>query len=263
MAKPILPAAIWEAVESLLPPEPPRPKGGRPGVSNEACLRGILFIFKTGMAWEDLPQELGCGCGMTCWRRLRDWQEAGVWQKLLDRLLDLMDEAHLNDWNRLLVDSSSVRAVFGGAKTGPNPTDRSKRGTKHHLITDADGVPLGCEVTAANTHDVTVVMRLVDDVLERRRKRPEELCADKAYDSEPVRVALRERGILPEIPRRRTSDRGLGIFRWPVERTLGLIHRNRRLKIRYDRRADIHQAILTLGCATNDFSKILFHTRFC
>ena len=82
MAKPIVPDGLWEIVEPLLPPEPPKPKGGRPRVSDRAALTGILFVLRTGLPWEYLPMEMGCGSGMTCWRRLRDWQEAGVWDEL-------------------------------------------------------------------------------------------------------------------------------------------------------------------------------------
>ena len=87
MAKPLVPDELWEIIEPLLPPPKPRPKGGRPPVPNRKALAGILFVLKTGIGWEDLPQEMGCGSGMTCWRRLRDWQEAGVWDQLHQGLL--------------------------------------------------------------------------------------------------------------------------------------------------------------------------------
>src|SRR5512147_2142707 len=100
MAKPLLPDALWEIIEPLLPKRPPRPKGGRPPVDDRKALTGILFVLKTGIAWEDLPQELGCGSGMTCWRRLRDWQEAGVWDQLHHVLLNQLQEADQIDWSR-------------------------------------------------------------------------------------------------------------------------------------------------------------------
>jgi transposase len=78
MSKPLVSDALWEIVEPLIPPEPPKPKGGRPRVPDRACLTGIIFVLKTGLPWEDLPQELGCGCGMTCWRRPFEWEQAGV-----------------------------------------------------------------------------------------------------------------------------------------------------------------------------------------
>ena len=115
MAKPLLPDELWELIEPLLPPHPPQPKGGRPFLDDRKVLTGIIFVLKTGIPWEDLPQEMGCGCGMTCWNRLRDWQAAGVWDALHLLLLDRLRGAERIDFSpRVLVDSGSVRAVLGG-----------------------------------------------------------------------------------------------------------------------------------------------------
>ena len=113
MGKLLVPDELWQRIEPLLPPEPPKPKGGRPRLPSRSVLTGILFVLKTGIPWEDLPQELGCGCGMTCWRRLRDWQEAGVWQRLHQVLLDELGRADRIDWSRAALDSASVPAKRG------------------------------------------------------------------------------------------------------------------------------------------------------
>ena len=114
MAK-LLPDELWDILEPILPPPPPPgPKGGRPPLGHRQALTGILFVLKTGMAWEDLPEELGCGSGMTCWRRLRDWQADGTWRKVHAVLLERLDRADKLDWSKAAIDSSSVRAVFGG-----------------------------------------------------------------------------------------------------------------------------------------------------
>src|SRR5580765_6732355 len=129
MAKPLLPDELWELIEPLLPPHPPQPKGGRPFLDDRKVLTGIIFVLKTGIPWEDLPQEMGCGCGMTCWNYLQAWQRAGVWQRLHEILLAELQEADRIDWSRAAVDSTHARALGGGEKTGKNPTDRRKLGT--------------------------------------------------------------------------------------------------------------------------------------
>ncbi len=129
MAKPLVSDELWDIVQPLLPAPKLRRQRypGRKPIDDRKALTGILFILKTGMAWEDLPRELGCGSGMTCWRRLRDWQAAGVWALLQQVLLSLLQAEHKIDWSRALVDSSSVRAVFGGPKPAPIPLTAPKR----------------------------------------------------------------------------------------------------------------------------------------
>jgi transposase len=128
MGKPLVDDLLWEVIAPLIPQKPRRYRyPGRNRVSDRAALTGILFVLKTGMSWRDLPQELGCGSGMTCWRRLRDWQKAGVWQKLHHELLRRLHQADRLDWSRAVVDSSSVRAVFGGSKRGRTRPTAAKR----------------------------------------------------------------------------------------------------------------------------------------
>jgi transposase len=116
MSATLLPDALWGLIQPLLPPTPVRPKGGRPRLPDRACLTGVLFVLRSGIPWEMLPQELGCGSGMTCWRRLRDWQAAGIWQLIHFALLDWLSRFGQIDWSRAVVDSCSVRAVFGGRR---------------------------------------------------------------------------------------------------------------------------------------------------
>jgi transposase len=122
MSKPLVSDELWALVAPLLPSEPPKPKGGRPRVSDRAALTGIIFVLKSGIPWEMLPQELGCGSGMTCWRRLRDWQEAGVWDRLHQALLDRLGEADRIAWSRASLDCASVPAKRGASS--PAPTRR-------------------------------------------------------------------------------------------------------------------------------------------
>lgn len=123
MAKVLLDDEHWALIEPLLPAPKLRRKRfpGRKPISNRQVLIGILFVLKTGIPWEYLPQELGCGSGMTCWRRLREWQTAGLWQKIHEHLLAKLRAADQIDWSRAIVDSASVRALRGGKKQVQTP----------------------------------------------------------------------------------------------------------------------------------------------
>jgi transposase len=127
------------------------------------------------------------------------WHRAGVWKRLLESLLAEMQARGLLEWERALVDSAQLRAPGGGRKTGPSPVDRRKRGSKHHLLTDAEGTPLAIELTAANRNDITQLLKLVEAIPPvrgkpgRPRRRPKRLQADRGYDSEPHRRQLKKR----------------------------------------------------------------------
>jgi transposase len=118
MSKPLVTDELWQLIAPWLPPEPAKPKGGRPRVESRKVLSGIIFVLRSGIPWEMLPQEMGCGSGITCWRRLRDWQAAGVWHQLHRLLLDRLDDADKIDWSRARLDSASVPAKRGAKSPG-------------------------------------------------------------------------------------------------------------------------------------------------
>jgi transposase len=254
MARPLLPDNLWELIQPLLPPHPAHPDGGRPFLDDRKVLTGIIFVLRTGIPWEYLPQEMGCGCGMTCWNRLQEWQAAGVWNAVHEVLLGKLRRADEIDFSRFIVDTAHVRAVGGGDETGPSPVDRAKKGSKHSLLTDAQGVPLVIVVTPANLPDSQQTVFMVDAVPPiagkpgHPRKRPDRVTGDRGFDSEAERTKLRERGIDPELAKRRTPNgSGLGVFRWVVERTISWFHQFRRLRVRYDHRDDIHEGLCTVA----------------
>ena len=118
MVREILPSELWKKVEPVIAELDPRARTGRPRVPDLDALRGILFVLKTGIQWEFLPQEMGCGSGMTCWRRLKRWHELGVWDRIHRLLLDELQEAGKLDWSRASLDASSLPAKRGAQRRG-------------------------------------------------------------------------------------------------------------------------------------------------
>ncbi|WP_324188439.1 IS5 family transposase [Nocardia higoensis] len=240
------------AVIEPLPPERPAGTPGPAQMDPRLVLQGILFVLFTGIGWEDLPPELGFGSGMTCWCRLRGWQAADVRE---DASGDVgpqsrcgADRFRPRHGRRL-----SHPGEKGGAATGPSPVDRAKTGSKHHVLTCANGFPLAVTLSAANVND-HLLPELLDRVRPLRgrcgppRHRIKTLIADKGYDYPRVYEELRQCRITGHIPRPGTRDK-VTAGRWIVEQTLALLHQFRRLATRWERRTDIHHGLLHLAAA--------------
>ncbi len=117
MAQPLVSDELWTIIEPHIPVRPRRTHHpGRKPLPDRACLTGILFVLRSGIPWEMLPKEMGCGSGMTCWRRLRDWKQAGVWKNVHHLLLSKLRAADAIDFKRAVVDSATLRAVGGANK---------------------------------------------------------------------------------------------------------------------------------------------------
>lgn len=129
MPKPILDDGLWQLIEPLLPKMKRRrcTHPGRKPITHRQALTGILFVLRTGIPWTALPLEMGCGSGVSCWRRLVAWQRAGVWVRLHRVLLTRLQAAEQIECSRTIVDSSSVRALHGGKKLAPIPLTGAKR----------------------------------------------------------------------------------------------------------------------------------------
>ena len=249
---------LWARVEPLLPPPEPRRFRfpGRKSLDQRRILTGILYVLKTGIAWDDLPAELGWGCGKTCRAYLRRWHAAGVWHQLHALLLAELNAADLIDWSRAIIDGTFAKAPEGGEDTGPNPTDRGKSGSKHHVLTDANGIPLAVILTAANVPDVVPVLAVLTAMPPvggkpgPPRQLPDRLQGDRGDDSEPLRKLLRWLGIVPELAKRNTEHgSGMGTTRWVVERTNAFLHAFGRLRRRLDRLPECQHAFLALACS--------------
>jgi transposase len=257
MADARMPEEFFKELEPYLPPEEcGGPQGGRPPKPHRVVMKVIWFVLCTGCRWQDVPQEMGCS-GRTAHRRLRTWEEQGIWDRLHAHLLKLLRKAGLLDPDLAIVDSVLVRAFGGGEETGPSPVDRGKPGSKHTLLVDRHGVPLAIRTTGANVSDQTQILPIVlldfprvGGKLGRPKEHPDAVYADRGYDSDDTRALLRWLGIEPVIGRRNTEHgSGLGKVRWVVERTIGWFKGLRRLRVRYDRLQVIQHAWNTLAAA--------------
>jgi transposase len=153
----LVPHDLWTRIAPMLPPRPQRRHryAGRHRTSDRIALAGIIYVLRTSVTWRDVPrQEVGCS-GVTAWRRLRDWTEAGVWPRVHAAILTELPAAGLLEMDDCAIDGSHVRARKGGTHTGPSPVDRGRPGSKHHVIVDQHGTPLAVSLTGGNRHDVT------------------------------------------------------------------------------------------------------------
>jgi transposase len=139
MSKLLVSDELWAVIAPLLPPEPPKLQGGRPRLDDRKVLTGIIFVLKSGIGWELLPSEMGCGSGMTCWRRLRDWNRAGVWERLHRELLQRLADANKIDWSRAALDSASIPAKRGARRRVPIPPTAASRGANATSSSTAAG----------------------------------------------------------------------------------------------------------------------------
>ena len=242
MANACMPERFYELARPMLPPEKEiGPVGGRRPKSHHTVLKVIWFVLVTGCRWKDVPREMGC-CGETARTRLQAWERAGLWVRLHQRMLTLLNHEQQLHLETTILDTTQVRAFGGGEATGPSPVDRRKKGTKFTLLVDRDGVPLVLRAVPANRSDqleilpAVVSFPTVGGEPGRPRTHPQELYADAGFDCEATRSILRWLGIEPHI-RHRDGDHGshLGRVRWVVERTVSWIKGLRRMRVRYDR----------------------------
>src|SRR3982751_2525544 len=216
---------------------------GHPPAETVRVLATLRRFLREGTPWRSLSASPAQASGSTLRRRLADWADVNLLQRVHALLV-----AMLRGDPDLILDSCSVRAKRGGDLTGPNPTDRGKRGTKYHIATTADGVPVACVATAANVNDTVVFERLflaAFAVMARIRT----VFADKGYDAEHHRPLCRQFGAEPHIHKRgQPHGSGLGQRRWPVERCNAWVLENRRLALRYDRLGFVIQSLLQAAC---------------
>ena len=253
-----LPEPMWLCLRPLLPREKAPGTNGRPAVPFRTVLNGIVYVLRTGCQWKAAPAQYSSGS--TLHRRLQEWEQAGLFAAVLRRMLRLYDQIQGIDWRWQAADTKLLPAPLGGTATGPNPTDRAKCGTKRHLLIDGKGAPLGLHLTGANRHDMKGLAALLRTGLIMPRPKPtvrkqQHLCLDKAYDYDTIEHLLAELGYTSHIKRRGQVDQpGVGEplhrpRRWKVERTISWMNNMRKLRTRWEKKAENYQALCMLAAA--------------
>ncbi|WP_244330143.1 IS5 family transposase [Streptomyces prasinus] len=221
-----------------------------PRVPDRQALRGILFVLHTGIQREYLPQELGFGSGVTCWSRLAAWNEAGVWDRLHIVLLTKLRAAKQFDWFRAVIDSSHVRAARRGPKAAPaRSTAHVRAASTTSSSTAAAPRPRSSPPRPTSTTSPRPLPRSTASRPPAAPAAPAgALLGDRGYDHDKYRRLVWAQGVKPVIARRGVPHgSGLGVHRWVVERTIAWLHGFRRLRVRWERRDDIHEAFLGLA----------------
>ena len=222
---------------------PGEPGPGHPPAETVRVLASLRRFLREGTPWRSLKATAAQASGSTLRRRLVDWAEINLLQRVHAVLV-----AMLRGSPDLILDSCSVRAKRGGDLVGPNPTDRGKQGSKYHVAVTGDGVPVACAVTGANVNDTVLFERLFLMAF-AVMARIGTVLADKGYDAEASRELCRSFGAEPQLHKRgRPRGSGLGKRRWPVERSNAWLLENRRLALRYDRQGFIIQSLLQAAC---------------
>jgi putative transposase len=248
---------LWVRIEPLLPTAKQPGTVGQPALSQRRVLNGILHVLRTGCQWKSLPKEM-FGASSSLHTYFQAWQKAGVWQRIFQLLLRHYAKVKGIQWRWQAIDSKSVAAPLGGEKTGKNPTDRGKLGSKWHLLTDARGAPLAAVVSAANVNEVTCTLDVLDALVVARPERiyrVHHLCGDKGYDSEALRQAVTERHYRVHFARRWptaskvAATRRHPARRWVVERTFAWQNKFRSLRTRWAKKADNWLALIHFASA--------------
>ncbi|MGH7162831.1 MAG: IS5 family transposase [Planctomycetota bacterium] len=251
-----IPDELWERVQLFLP-RFPRQKTGRPRLEPRKVVDGIFYILRTGCQWKAAPSEFGSGS--TLHDYFQKFVARGFFRDLWEAGLFEYESLKGIKWDWQSIDGAMTKAPLGGKKTGPNPTDRAKSGTKRSLLTDGAGVPLSVVVDGANTHDKRLVERTLEEIVAPRprpsRSDPQHFCGDKGYDYPDTRELVEEYGYTLHIKSRGDEARDLRAVpryrarRWVVERTHSWLNRFRRLLIRWEKKADNFLAMLHFACA--------------
>ena len=260
-----LPDALWDIIEHLLVQAYPIKTTGRPRVDLRRVFNGIIFRMRSGCPWNYLPKEFGSD--RTVHRWFQRFSHDGFLGRLWAELAGVCHDLGEVDWQWQSVDGRMGKARFGGPKTGKNPTDRGKMGTKTSLIVEGGGLPLGAVLEGANRHDCKLLKQTIEAIVVPRPKvtpeAPQHLCLDKGYDNPTGREAAVSGGHTPHIRRIKEEKKscneaaGHKPRRWVVERTFAWLCKCRAILVRYDHHDSNDLGLIQLACATYWYRKLM------
>jgi len=259
-----IPRPLWRRIRRLLPKPKPHPRGGRPPADNRAIVNGIWYVLWTGCQWKAVHRNWFGVCSSVLHERFQHWQQQGIFLKLLMLMVRFYARQRGIQWRFQALDSKCCPSPLGGEASGKSPVDRSKRGSKVHLLVDQRGAPLSLHITGANVHDKWVADELIVSIIVPRPDPDtveQHLCMDKGYDYEDVHAFVQlERYVAHIKHRRRRGEPLIEPFpipgetqfparRWVVERTFSWLTKRRSIRTRWCKKADNWLGLLQLACS--------------
>lgn len=255
-----IPGKLWKLLKKHLP-KPPKVRGrGRPPADNRDVINGIWHVLWTGCQWKSIRKEWFGVSSSVLHERFQTWQQQGLFEKLFKVIVKYYAREHGIGWKWQSVDSMMSAAPLGGAKTGRNPTDRGKSGSKIHLLVDERGAPLAIWITGANEHDKWSADDLIVHIVVKRPYTEQHFCADRGYDFVDVHTFVSLSNYVAHIKHKRKrnepkeecpipGEKSYPARRWVVERTFGWLAKRRSLATRWCKKPENWLAFVHMACA--------------
>lgn len=259
-----VPRPLWRRIRRLLPKAKPSRQGGRPRADDRAVLNGIWYVLWSGCQWKAVHRSWFGVCSSTLHQRFQAWQQSGIFLKLMMLMVKFYARRRGVQWLWQAIDSKACPAPLGGSDTGKSPVDRSKRGSKIHLLVDQRGAPLAVLVSGGNVHDKWLADDLISSMVIARpdaEQVEQHICMDKGYDYPDVHAFVELARYVVHIKHRRRrgepkieecpipGETQFPARRWVIERTLGWLAKRRSLRIRWCKKADNWLGFLQFACA--------------
>lgn len=255
-----IPGKLWKLLKKHLPKAPKVRGRGRPPVDNRDVINGIWYVLWTGCQWKSIQKEWFGVSSSVLHERFQTWQQQGLFEKLFKVIVKYYAREYGIGWKWQSVDSMMSAAPLGGAKTGRNPTDRGKSGSKIHLLVDERGAPLAIWISGANEHDKWSVDDLIVHIVVKRPYTEQHFCADRGYDFEDVHTFVSLSNYVAHIKHKRKrnepkeecpipGEKSYPARRWVVERTFAWLAKRRSVATRWCKKPENWLAFVHMACA--------------